>query len=260
MLDDRTVAVFAATGQIGGITARTLAAHGAHVVVSGRDGDRAAALADAIIADGGQATAAIVDATDPKAVDVHLADVAAAHGLHGCVNAIGLTPAALGYPARSGELDPEVFLRPFRTIVTSQFLTSRSAAEVMGAAAGGAVVTLSASLTGGPFPFMASLTGACGAIEAMTRSLSGEYGPAGVRINCVRADAMPETTTIQQTGAGQARLAGLDPDASMPDPGPLGRPLTVAQTAEVIAFLLSDAASGTASQTFTVSDRPMVGG
>ena len=259
MLRDKHLLVFAATGAIGSVTARVLARQGAHVWLSGRDEARSKALAAEIQAEGGRATAHTVDATDPVAVDSYVDTITAEVGrIDGAFNAIGLPPAELGYPARSDDLDVETFLRPLQVILASTFLSSRSAARAMAATGEGSVVTLSASLTGGAFGHMAALTATCGAIEAMTRALSGEYAPQGVRVNCVRGDAMPETSTIQQTGAAQARLAGGEP-GPMPS-GPLGRPLTVAETAQTVAFLLSDAASGMSSQVLTVSGSPLAGG
>lgn len=259
-LDDRNICVFAATGAIGGGTARVLAERGAHVWVSGRDERRAGALADDIVAAGGRATAHGVDATDPKAVDAYLDEVVAAAGsIDGCFNAIGLPPAELGYPARSDDLDIDVFMRPQQVILGSTFLTSRSAARAMTKTGGGSVVTLSATLTGGAYGYMAALSATCGAIEAMTRALSGEYAPQGVRVNCVRGDAMPETTTIQETGMAQAALHGLDAPADM-SASPLGRPITVADTAKTVAYLLSDEASGLSSQVVTVSGNALAGG
>lgn len=40
---------------------------------------------------------------------------------------------------------------------------------------------------------------------------------------------------------------------------PLGRPLTVAETAGTVAFLLSDAASGTSAQLVDVGSKPLAG-
>lgn len=87
-------------------------------------------------------------------------------------------------------------------------------------------MTLSATLSGGTFGYMAGISANCGAIEAMTRSLAGAFGPAGVRVNCVRGDAMPDTRTIQETQAGQAQLADLDPAEMQLPPGPFGRAVT----------------------------------
>lgn len=116
----------------------------------------------------------------------------------------------------------------------------------------GSIVTLSASLTDGNFGYMAGITAACGAIEAMTRSLAGEFGPAHVRVNCVRATAMPETRTIRETTAGVARIVGIPVEAATPAFGPQRRPLTVRETATAAAFLASDAASGITGQIVNV--------
>jgi NAD(P)-dependent dehydrogenase (short-subunit alcohol dehydrogenase family) len=125
----------------------------------------------------------------------------------------------------------------------------------------GSIVTLSVSLAGTPIAWMTALTATCAAIEGFTRSLAKELGPAGVRVNCVRGDAMPETTTIQQTLAGSAALAGVDPAtfaASLPVPT-IGRPTTVADTAALVAFLLSDAAVRISTQVLNASSNAQLG-
>lgn len=250
VLTGKQILVFAASGAIAGQVARTCAAQGATVWVSARRGDAAEKLATTIAEEGGSAHPAVVDATDPDAVAAHVADVVAQAGHIDVVfNGIGARPAALHYPARLADLDLDGFLAPIRLIVGSQFLTSRAAGLVMADQGHGAVVTLSATLSGMTAAHMANLTAACGAIEAMTRSLAGELGPRGVRVNCVRGSAMPETSTIAETGAGQAAITGAPPDFGTP---PLGRPITVAETAATAAFLASDLASGTTGQTLTV--------
>lgn len=98
---------------------------------------------------------------------------------------------------------------------------------------------------------MAGISAACGGIGALTRSLAGEFGPAGVRVNCVRGNGMPETRTIQETSAGIMEITGGQaPNMTLP---PLGRPITAAETAGAVLFLGSDAASGITGQVITVS-------
>ncbi len=115
----------------------------------------------------------------------------------------------------------------------------------------GSIVTLSSSLSGLTTPFMAGISAACGGIEAMTRSLAGEYGPAGVRVNCVRANAMPETRTIQETGAQMAKTLGavsmIPEDHSL-----LKRPISVADTAAAVIHLASDSTRMVTAQVINI--------
>jgi len=65
---------------------------------------------------------------------------------------------------------------------------------------------------------------------------------------------MPETRTIQETFAGQARIQGGESPMSPP---PLGRPITVAETADAVAFVAR--ASGVTGQVLTVCAGGFVG-
>src|SRR5690606_9252319 len=124
----------------------------------------------------------------------------------------------------------------FNKIVWSTFLTSRAVGQHMTQQGHGAIVTLTATLSSMTAPFMSNIVAASAAIEGMTRSLAGEFGMAGVRVNCVRGNAMPETRTIQETGAGYQEL-GINIPMMVP---PLGRPISVDETAKTAVFLASD--------------------
>lgn len=251
LLKDKTAIIFAANGAISQGVARAMAAHGARVHLAGYREDGLEALAGALSETGGEATWSVVDALDPqavrKAIDEHVNEKGA---LDIVFNGIGGRPETLGYPAHSTETPIEDFAIPLNRIVVSQFLTAREAARVMAPAGSGAILTLSATLSGGAFAYMAGISAACGAVEVMTNALAGEFGPMGIRVNCVRGSAMPETRTIQETGAGQAALrGGASPDFGVP---PLGRPISVEETAKAAVFLASDLASGMTAQTVTV--------
>lgn len=255
-LQGKNVLIFAATGAIAGRVARAAADRGATVWASGRDKDALAELTRPGTG-GGRIETAVVDAGDTAQVEDYVADVARTAGTVDAVfNGIGGRPRDLGYPERLEELGVEQFMLPLQVILASQYLTSRTAGLRMAEQGAGAVVTLSATLTGMAAAHMAGITAACGAVEAMTRSLAGELGPRGVRVNCVRATAMPETRTIQETGAGQARITGGPPSFDLP---PLGRPVTVDETVSTALFLASDAASGMTGQVVTVCAGQFVG-
>lgn len=250
-LINKNILVFAATGAIAGSAARKFAAEGAHVWVSGRDTTRLNALADEIRVQGGQVAVHPVDATDPDAVQTYVDQVAAEAGqIDGVFNGIGGRPVDLRYPQPSTTQSFEDFMVPLQRIVGSQFLTARSAgAQMQKQGTGGAIVILSATLSGMTAPFMAGISAANGGVEALARSLAGEFGPAGIRVNVVRGSGMPETRTIQETVSGLVELTSQPPAMSLP---PLGRPITVAETVSAAAFLLSDEASGMTGQVVTV--------
>jgi NAD(P)-dependent dehydrogenase (short-subunit alcohol dehydrogenase family) len=257
----RVAVVFAATGAISRGVARAFAREGSTVWLAGRDQDRTDAVAAELRGDHPEATvqAACVDATDAGAVGAFLDRVLAEAGrIDAVFNGIGGRPAELAYPKPIVETSVDDFLLPLARIAGSQFLTAREAGRRMAAqpGGGGAIVTLSATLSGMTPRNMAGITATCGAVEAMTRALAGDFGAHGIRVNCVRGSAMPETRTIQETFAGQSAIMG---EPSPMAPPPLGRPITVDETAATAVFLASPAASGITGQVVTVCAGQFVG-
>src|SRR5262245_31865112 len=222
----KTAVVFGATGAIGTAVSRRLAAEGARVFISGRRGVELERLAGDI-----GAGWAVVDATEETQVEGWLNDVAKqSDSLDIVFNAIGPRPSAAGYATPSVHLPLDTFLLPLRLIVGSQFLTARVAARRMAAQGRGAIVILSASLSGGFVPFMAGITAACGALEAMTRSLAAEFGPAGVRVNCVRSGHAGDAHDPRDAGVdgeclgdGASGSQGSYDEHSVGAPGAIGR-------------------------------------
>ncbi|MCA3644616.1 MAG: SDR family NAD(P)-dependent oxidoreductase [Methylobacterium sp.] len=251
LLKDKTAVVFAANGAIGSAVARRFSAEGAVVHISGRNADSVKRLGDEI-----GSSAETVDATDEVQVQAYFTRLANAKSTPNIVfNAIGSRAAAASYGRPAGMLTRDTFLLPLEVVAWSQFLTARSAANaLMAQRQSGAIVTLSASLSGQFIPFMSGITAACGAVEAVTRTLAAEYGRAGIRVNCVRAGGMPETRTIRETTAQMAETMGATPGgAGKPTvTNVLGRPLQVGETATIVAFIASDFASGVAGQVVNV--------
>jgi NAD(P)-dependent dehydrogenase (short-subunit alcohol dehydrogenase family) len=97
---------------------------------------------------------------------------------------------------------------------------------------------LPANLIGGQAPAWA-------AVEAFTRSLALELGPAGIRVVCLRSHAIPETPLIEENFATASRAAGVTPtqfQAKLEQTTLLGRLPTLAEVADTAAFVASDGA------------------
>jgi NAD(P)-dependent dehydrogenase (short-subunit alcohol dehydrogenase family) len=87
------------------------------------------------------------------------------------------------------------------------------------------------------------------AIEALSRILAGELGPDGIRVNCLRPHAIPESVATSHTRelfTAMARLSGLSMEAwlsGLAGTTLLGRLPTLDEVADCAAFVASDRAS-----------------
>jgi NAD(P)-dependent dehydrogenase (short-subunit alcohol dehydrogenase family) len=82
---------------------------------------------------------------------------------------------------------------------------------------------------------------------ALTRNLSAELGPQGVRVVCLMPNAMPETATIRESFGRYAKAAGVTPaefQARFESMTHLRRLTTLEEFANVAVFMASDLASG----------------
>lgn len=245
-LSNKTAAVFAASGAIGGAVAKAWASGGAKVYVSGRGSAAVETLAQEIKDSGGWAEAARVDAMNEGEIDDYLGAVTAANGkLDAVFNGIGIRVGAGGYGVPATHLAFEQFLEPLRVHVGSQFLTARIAARYMSeTATPGTILTLTASLSRLKVPFMAGISSACAAIEGLTRTLAAEFGNFGIRVICLNPTALNETRTIRETNAANAKTIGIPPEAlgqMLAQQYLLKKSPQLTDVGRLAAFLVSDA-------------------
>jgi len=109
LLKDKVAVIYGAGGGIGGAVARAFAREGADLFLTGRDLAPVEVVAKEVVAAGGSADAAEVDALDEKAIDSHLQSVIDKVGrVDISFNAVGIPNAnILGVPLV--ELDAEQF-------------------------------------------------------------------------------------------------------------------------------------------------------
>jgi NAD(P)-dependent dehydrogenase (short-subunit alcohol dehydrogenase family) len=246
LLENKVAVIYGAGGDVGGAVARAFAREGARLFLSGRNLRRVEAVAADVIGRGGVAEAAQVDALDEQAVEEHVAAVAAKAG------AIDISFAAVGIssqlPQRAPlvELSAEQFALPITTHTRANFLTARSAARRMVARRSGVILTITATPSRLAIPNVGGLAPASAAVVALTRTLSAELAPQGVRVVCLMPNAMPETGSIRENFERYAKATGLTPaqfQARLESTTHLGRLTTLAELANVAAFVASDQAS-----------------
>jgi NAD(P)-dependent dehydrogenase (short-subunit alcohol dehydrogenase family) len=193
MLKDKVAVVYGAGGAIGSAVARAFAAEGAKVYATGRLLEPVQLLAKEI---GGEA--AEVDALDEAAIDRHLQSVVDADGrVDISFNAVGVADAeVVGVPFL--DVDVERFELPIVAYTRSYFLTARLAARRMAPQRSGVIMTVSAL----PARMGSRLNGGYGAAqaakEALTRDLSAEFAPQGIRVVALRPHGIPESATMRE--------------------------------------------------------------
>jgi NAD(P)-dependent dehydrogenase (short-subunit alcohol dehydrogenase family) len=130
MLQDKVAVVYGAGGAIGSAVARAFASEGVKLFLTWRHLAPVEAVAKDVVAAGGSAEAAEVDALDEQAIDQHLQSVTDKAGhLDISFNAVGIPNPKIRVPLV--ELDVEQFSLPIVTYTRSYFLTARLAARRM---------------------------------------------------------------------------------------------------------------------------------
>ena len=205
LLKNKVAVIYGAGGGIGSAVARAFADEGARVFLTGRQLAPVEAVAKEIGAAGGLVAAAEVDALDERAIDEHLHSVIYGVGrLDISFNAVAIPDAGnLGVPL--AELDAAQFTRRIEAYATSYFLTARLAARRMIPGKSGVIMTVTTLQSRTGNPGVGGYGPAMAAKEALTRDLSAELAPAGIRVVGLRPQAMPATRTIKD--AAQRRAA-----------------------------------------------------
>jgi NAD(P)-dependent dehydrogenase (short-subunit alcohol dehydrogenase family) len=256
MLNDKVAVIYGAGGAIGGAVARAFGREGAELFLTGRDLAPVTAVAKDIVSGGGSAEAAEVDALDEQAVDKHLRSVIDAAGrIDISFNAVGIPNARIvGVPLV--ELDLEQFSLPLTAYTTSYFLTARLAARRMIPNTSGVIMVVSALHSRIGLPLVGGYGPAQAAKEAMTRDLSAELAPQGIRVVGLRPQGMPETRTITEAFKPRAEALGMTWEqfqemlASRTHPRRL---MTLEEMADVAVFMASDRASGMTGTTVNLT-------
>ena len=237
-LDHSSVAglVAVVTGSSSGIghaIASRLAAGGARVVVNSREEGRAQATADEFISRGYEARGVGADVGEPQgAQELVEAAVQSFGQLDVLINNAGIPSVC---PIE--DTNPEDWASVLATNLTGPFLCAQAAAREMIPRNHGVIVNISSVFGSTAIPGRAAYTTVKHGLMGLTRSLAVEWAEHGVRAVQV-SPAYVATPLIQRT-----MRSGKFSTDDINRRTPLGRLADPGEVADVVAFLVSPAAS-----------------
>jgi len=240
ILQGRVALVTGGATGIGNEIARTLGHHGARVCICSRKSENLEKAAAGLEADGVECLWVVCDIRQPDQVQHVLDEVLARWGRLDILvnNAAGNFPAPLSRISPNG----------FRTIVDIDLLgtynCSKLAFEAWLRDHGGNIVNISAPFEGKGAALQAHVAAAKAGVDSLTRTTAVEWGRHGVRVNAVMPGPIADTEGVARFDA----VIGASGGSSVP----LGREGTRAEIANVVLFLVSEAASYVSGQVFAV--------
>ena len=230
-LRGKTALVTGSTSGIGKATAIGLAARGAHVLVVGRNEQRAKDMVAQIEGSGGSATFRLTTLSDLESARelVEWATEAGDGHVDILINNAGV--ALLGPSSAATEAE---FDESFAVNVKIPFFLVASLAPAMAERGWGSIVNVSTMVASFGQAGMALYGASRAALELLTKAWAAEYGPSGVRVNAVAPG--PTRTRMMEAVPEEmvSQLAAL---------APAGRVAQPEELAAAIVFLASDDAS-----------------
>ena len=217
---------------IGLAMAERFAEHGAKVALVGRRQEKLDAAAGAIRARGGTAAAFATDVRDYAGVEAALKSTREQFGEIDIV----LCGAAGNFPAPVLGMSANAFKAVIDIDLLGTFNTCRAAYQYL-RKPGASVLAISANHAFQPIAHQAHVCAGKAGIDLLIKTLAIEWGPAGVRANCITPGPTADTE-------GMRRLAPTEEIRKRIESGvPLRRQGTKDELADLALFLCSDAAS-----------------
>jgi 3-oxoacyl-[acyl-carrier protein] reductase len=228
----RVVAVTGAGSGIGRACALMAAAQGASVFVADVSAAAAESVADEITRSGGRATHAAFDVRDEAAVTAAFQQAEFALGpLDGLVASAGI-----GGASAAETMPTETWNQVLDVNLGGLFHCARAAGVPMLRRGRGSIVAIGSGAGLGGMAQRAHYSASKHGVNGLVKSLAIEWGPRGVRVNCVSPG--PVDTPLLRKNWSQKRIDRLYLDRI-----PLRRLATPEDQASAAMFLLSDASA-----------------
>ncbi|HEY4132473.1 MAG TPA: SDR family NAD(P)-dependent oxidoreductase [Gemmatimonadaceae bacterium] len=208
------------------------AAEDACVVLSGRNHDALDVQLQAVKWDGHRAIAVAADCTDPASLAHLRAETERAFGPADILLAFA---GGDGSPEKTHAVSPTRFTDVVNTNLNSTFFTIHEFLPGMLERKRGTIVTMASAAARQPALSSAAYAAAKGGVITLTRHLAREYGPSGIRVNCIAPSAILNERMESALSSDQIAEVGRS--------FPLGRVGQPEDVAEAALYLASDTSS-----------------
>lgn len=240
-LKDKRAMVLGSSGGLGLAVATSLAAEGAHVLLTGRREDALDAGVSAIRGAGGSADRVVADLADPTSVDT-LFDAAQSSlgGVDILVNNGGGPP-----PGPISDVSPDVLTAQFDKMVNRLVALTTRVLPAMRERKWGRVLTIASSGVVQPIPNLGLSNTLRASLVTWGKTLAAEVGGDGVTVNTVLPGRI-HTSRVDQLDENRAKRQGTTVEevaAASRATIPAGRYGRVDEFGSVVAFLASERAS-----------------